>query len=153
VNKKDILFICTGNSCRSVMAEWLLKKKLHDLGRKDVEAASAGIMMTGGMSATEMTKELLAKEGIDASSHHSRGITGGMLKKSDIILVMERLHEERALAMAPEVKNRLFLLKEFAKIEDDNNIDVEDPMGQPQEFYARTFYKIKEAIERISQII
>ena len=65
---------------------------------------------------------------------------------------MERLHEKRILELAPEVKNRLFLLKEFAKI-DDNNFDIADPIGKSIEFYENTFAIIKEAVERISNII
>lgn len=152
IKKKGILFICTGNSCRSVMAKALLEKVLKDKKRDDVEVMSAGIMMLEGLKASEEVKGLLKNEGIDVSAHRSQMVTREMLRKSDIILVMERLHEKRIMELAPEAKNRLFLLKEFAKI-NDNNLDVADPIGRPFEFYAETLGTIKEAVERINNLI
>ena len=153
LKKKIVLFICTGNSCRSVMAKGLLEKKLRELGRDEVEVLSAGIMMMGGLGATAETRELLEAEGIDVSGHLSQRVTKEMVNKSDIILVMEKLQENRILEFAPQAKNRLFLLKEFAKISGNNNLDVADPIGKSREFYSQTFATIKEAIERISSII
>ena len=151
IKKKIILFICTGNSCRSVMAEGLLKKKLAELGRKDIEVFSAGLTASS-FGATAETTDLLIKEGINMSTHRSRAVDKDLIKKSDLILVMERLHEERIMRFAPEVKNRVFLLKEFAKI-NDNNLNIEDPIGRPADFYAKTFATIKQAIERIAAIL
>jgi tRNA threonylcarbamoyl adenosine modification protein (Sua5/YciO/YrdC/YwlC family) len=152
VNTKIILFVCTGNSCRSVMAKALLEKKLKEKGRQDIEVLSAGMMMLGGLGPTNETKELLNKEGIDVSNHHSQMVNKDMIKKSDIILIMEKLHEERILKLVPEAKFRLFLLKEFAKIK-DNNLDIADPIGKSMEFYTQTFATIKEAITRVAEII
>jgi protein-tyrosine-phosphatase len=89
---------------------------------------------------------------VDVSGHRAKRITKEMAKKSDIILVMEKVHEEEILKFAPEVKNRLFLLKEFAKIS-DSRMDIVDPIGRDLAFYEQTFAVIKDAIERIADIV
>ena len=134
------------------MAEALLKKALAERKRFDVEVSSAGVMMFDGREATEQTKAVLFQEGIDVSGHRSRRVNGLMLKKTDLILVMERTHENAVLQIAPEVKNRVFLLKEFAKL-DNSSVDIPDPIGMSLDFYAQTLQVIKSAVEKVAQIV
>ncbi len=152
MRKKNIVFVCTGNSCRSVMAEAYLKKVLKEKGREDVKVFSAGTMMLSGLSVSSGTREVLSGEGIDVSGHLSQKLTRQMALSSDLVLVMEVTHKEAVLRLAPEVKNRVFLLKEFAKI-NDGRLDIADPIGRPLDFYEKTFASIKDAVERVSKLI
>jgi len=110
------------------------------------------MMALEGMGASFETRQVLAKEDMDVSAHRARRVTKELIDGSDIILVMEKIHEERALHLAPEAKNRLFLLKEFARI-DDSNLNIADPIGSSFGFYQEIFSTIKDAVERISKII
>lgn len=152
VKTKKVLFVCTGNSCRSVMAAAYLDKLLKNQSRSDIEVDSAGMMALEGMGASFETREVMVAEGMNVAGHRTQKVTKKLIDGSDIILVMEKIHEERILQLAPEAKNRLFLLKEFARI-NDSNLNIADPIGGSFKFYQEVFITIKDAVERISKII
>lgn len=151
--KKYVLFVCTGNSCRSVMGEYLLRKMCAD--RDDVEITSAGTSVFLRASASAETIHVLEREGIDATGHQSQPLSNILLHKADLILVMTRAHRQQVLERLPEVEKRVYLLREFA---DDpvgarGSFDIPDPMGKPAEAYEECLITIKDALQKVAKLI
>lgn len=151
---KIILLVCTGNSCRSPMAQGYLGHLLK--GREDIEIISAGVSTVSGTLATPEAIKVMAECGIDISGHLARGLTDETIKKADLILVMEKSHKETILRRVPVAKGKVYLLKEFGrkeKILPDENLDIADPIGAPLEIYQKSFAVIKEELERIAKLL
>ncbi|MCX5678782.1 MAG: low molecular weight protein arginine phosphatase [Candidatus Omnitrophica bacterium] len=148
--KKSVLFVCTGNTCRSVMAEAILRKRLDELGKKEIEAHSAGIRALNGLSPSEETIEVMKEEGVDVSGFRTKNITVDMIKKADLILAMEDAHKDEILALAPAARSKTYLLKEYGSSHAFNSRGhgIDDPIGKHVEEYRIIRDEIKREIER-----
>jgi len=129
------------------MAQGLLRKMLSEEGIKDVEVSSAGIAALPSFAIYGVLEKVLKEESIEISNHKPTRVTADIVKDADLILVMERRHKEAILEMAPEAENRVFLLKKFAG--EKENLDIPDPIGQPEEVYRSRLQEIKRYLIKI----
>jgi tRNA threonylcarbamoyl adenosine modification protein (Sua5/YciO/YrdC/YwlC family) len=151
INKKVVLFVCTGNSCRSVMAEYLLKAKL--IGRDDVEVISAGTSVYFRSGASQETISVLREQGINPAAHISKPLGRTMLRKADLIFAMTRSHRIQILDHVPYVEKRVYLLKEFCRNTVESDLDVPDPIGQSHDAYQECLAVINEAVIKIVELL
>jgi protein-tyrosine-phosphatase len=143
-----IVYVCTGNTCRSPMAEGILKKRLADAGYKDVHVLSAGIGTLDGYPATPTGVNTAQKHGIDISEHHSRRLTGKLFKEVDLVFALADNHYE-FMRNFPDADKKLFMVKGFPRQElADKEHSVDDPLGGTLEEYEATFQEIEREIVR-----
>jgi len=138
------------------MAEGLFKSMLKERGRDDVEVLSAGVGTMDGMTPTVETVKVMEDVGVDVSGHSSKSLTEELIRKADLILVMEKAHREDIISRAPFAAKKTFLLKKFGKSAyqiNAHNADVSDPIGRPLEEYREIFQQIKEELERVINIL
>lgn len=142
-----VLFVCTGNTCRSVIAEYLFRKMLKEAGRRDVETSSAGTSAGGGVEVWRGIRDLLAQEGCDVSAHRSRPVTEKDVEEADWILTMEWYHKERLQEEYPAHKKKIHLLTKFAGVDCQ---DIRDPIGDEKELKT-CLARIRQCLERLME--
>lgn len=143
-----IAYVCTGNTCRSPMAEGILRKMLADAGKNQVHVLSAGIGTLDGYPATPTAVMTAEKHGIDISEHHSRRLTGKLFKEVDLVFALADNHYE-FMRNFPEAESKLFMVKGFPEPElADKEHSVDDPLGGTPEEYEATFVEIESEIRR-----
>ena len=156
MKSRRILFVCTGNTCRSVMAQGLLQQRLKQLEgrlRGPIEVVSAGVFAIEGMSPSRETLKLLQHAGVDLAGHMAQGLTDEMIRQAELVLVMEPFHREEILRRLPEAAGKTHLLKQFGVPETAESLaaGIPDPIGKPMEVYEACLAIIQEAVERVAQ--
>ena len=169
--------VCTGNICRSPMAEVMLRDALDRCGADDVEVLSAGTWAGFGHPATEEARQVMQQRGIDLGPHRSQPLTAELLDEADLILAMTSVHAREIAEVSGAAVDKTLLMKELVEMEVDGTaddaeraarlaavlaggrpeprraLDLDDPMGLPVGAYERTAEHIEIGVTRLVELL
>jgi len=141
-----LLFVCTGNTCRSALAEAIARREAIERGLSDVDVASAGTSAWDGAPASDGALLVAMERGLDLASHRSQQLTRELVQSHDVVLAMGPHHQERAEALGGE--GRTHLLTAFAAGTSTGRA-INDPFGGDLEQYRVTLTELQAEIRRV----
>lgn len=141
-----LLFVCTGNTCRSALAEVLARREAIERGLADVEVSSAGTSAWDGSPASDGALLVALERGLDLSSHRAQQLTRELVQSHDVVLVMGPHHLERAEALGGE--GRTHLLSAYAAGTSSGRA-INDPFGGDLGQYRETLAELQSEIRRV----
>ncbi|HEX7539454.1 MAG TPA: hypothetical protein VF358_04045 [Syntrophales bacterium] len=150
---KRILFVCSGNLCRSFMAERIFRKQLKKQDLHHVQAVSAGLLDLGGAGADPHAVAILREKGIDGSRHRSRTLSAEMVAGADLVLVMEEAQLDEVLRRHPDGEGKVRLLKSYSLQGGGADPDIRDPHGLSPYHYRTCFAEIYFSMEGLLRCI
>lgn len=154
-NKLRVLFVCSGNTCRSPMAVAVFRSVLRDEFAQCAdffEAASAGLHALPGLPASPLAVEALREQGIELGPHRSRRVDGELLRNADFVLTMTRAHRDELAARYPEMVPRLSSPDDYLAGSAEEGIP--DPIGLGLDAYRQSCGRIRELVRAfLAQVV
>jgi glycine hydroxymethyltransferase len=148
---KTILFVCTGNICRSPMAEGIFRHVMK--GRRDVQVLSAGLGAIDGQAPSPYAVQAVRELGIDISRQRSRQLTPELVQEADYIFGMTHSHVDTIFLLYPQAAEKTFLLREFDDTLDIFEKDISDPIGGSFEVYLNCRDQIEQGIATLLRFV
>jgi L-threonylcarbamoyladenylate synthase len=146
----SILFVCSGNTCRSPMAQGLFRKMLSSRDLTGIEIRSAGISAAEGTPPAALAQQVVRdQDGVDISAHRARLLTTTLLEEADIVLAMSLSHARQIESLGRRFARKTYLLTSYPAWEHPDPDDIEDPVGGTRTDYLRVYGRIREQLERI----
>lgn len=142
----NILFVCTGNTCRSAMCEAYFNSLCKAHGCATLAAASAGTDAWEGEYASPISVSALAQYDTEIAKHRARRLTKEMLEETDLVIAMTESHRQRVLHLDPRLSLRTRLLGEYLQ-SNAGPRDIADPYGGTAEIYSLCFSGMKDALD------
>lgn len=142
----NILFVCTGNTCRSPMAEALLHKLWQERNTdRKLTVLSAGVFTSDGMPASDEAIQVMGEYGIDITNHKSKQLNEELLKQADLILTMTDSHRRAIVDKFPEYESVVFTINQYIDLDGD----IVDPFGRGLPAYYETAEQLKEVVAKL----
>jgi protein-tyrosine phosphatase len=161
----SILVVCSGNICRSPIAEGLLRRALdRRVGRDAPSVSSAGTIAIDGGAVSEGSVIAARERGVDIAAHRARALTPPLIGEADLCLCMAGEHRDEIAALVPAAADRAFTLKELVRLLDraprieaaasgvlTDRVaqDIVDPLGMPIDTYRAVAWELEEWIDRL----